>query len=162
MSEIKAEMSRSDVEATRQRTLDLAGMYQTLLGQGRFDEWIALWHDDAILEFPYVPAGRTSSYRGKEAILAYMKAASGRIATDAVDELRVHEAADPHMLVVELATRGHLVGSGAPYDQRYVCVFELREGLLWRYREYWNPLVSIDAHGGLDEWLASYPAANVS
>ena len=140
-------------DALRRQTLEQAQRYQAFLGEGRLDEWISLWHDEAILEFPYAPAGRAGSYHGKEAILAYMTAASGRIATDGIDELRVHETADPRVLIVELASRGHLVGSGARYDQRYVCLFELRDGLLWRYREYWNPLVSMDAYGGLDEWL---------
>jgi len=36
-----------------------------------------------------------------------------------------------------------------------VCVFEVRDDKLVAYREYWNPLVSIEAHGGLDEWLAA-------
>ena len=145
----------ADDEDVGGRTLELARAYQTLLAEGRLDEWIALWHDDALLEFPFAPAGRPAAYRGKDEILEYMTHAAGRIATDAVEELRVHTASDPQVLIVELSTRGHLVESGAPYDQRYVCVFEARDGLLWRYREYWNPLVSIDAHGGFDEWMAA-------
>jgi ketosteroid isomerase-like protein len=144
----------ANLDGARRRTLELAQAYQALLGQGHLAEWIELWHDDATLEFPFVPVGHRASYHGKAEILAYMQAASGRIVTDEVSELRLHTGADPEVLVVELGTRGHLVATGAAYDQRYICVFELREGLLWRYREYWNPLVSIEAYGGREEWEA--------
>ena len=130
-------------DALRRQTLELAQRYQAFLGEGRLDEWISLWHDEAILEFPYAPAGRAGSYHGKEAILAYMTAASGRIATDGIDELRVHETADPRVLIVELASRGHLVGSGARRPALRLPLRAARRSL-WRYREYWNPLVSMD------------------
>jgi ketosteroid isomerase-like protein len=34
-------------------------------------------------------------------------------------------------------------------------VFHLKNGKLWRYREYWNPLVTIEGFGGLDAWIAA-------
>ena len=80
-----------------------------------------------------------------------MTAASGRIATDGIDELRVHQTADPR--VDRRARQQRTPRRIRRDDQRYVCLFELRDGLLWRYREYWNPLVSMDVYGGLDEWL---------
>ncbi|HEY1652841.1 MAG TPA: nuclear transport factor 2 family protein [Acidimicrobiales bacterium] len=141
-------------DEVRQRTLEVAQAYLVLLGQN-LDEWIELWHEDGALEFPFAPTGRPDSYHGKQDILAYMKAASGRIVTEGVENLRVHPGADPEVLVAELATRGHLSTTGARYDQRYVCVFEMRDGLLWRYREYWNPLVSIEAYGGLAAWFTA-------
>ena len=39
-------------DALRRQTLELAQRYQAFLGEGRLDEWISLWHDEAILEFP--------------------------------------------------------------------------------------------------------------
>ncbi len=145
----------SGTEATRRRTLELAQGYLALLSQGRLEEWIRLWHEEAVLEFPFAPLGRASAYVGKADILAYMRSTRGRISTDKVEEIRLHPSTDPTVLVVELVTRGHMVDSGVSYDQRYVSVFECRDGLIWRYREYWNPLVSIEAHGGLENWLAS-------
>jgi len=34
--------------------------------------------------------------------------------------------------------------------------FEIRDGKMHRHREYWNPLVTIDAIGGRDEWAAGF------
>ena len=140
-------------EDVRRRTLETAQAY--LLTLGDLERWIELWHDDGVLEFPFAPPGRPTTYRGKEAILNYMRAASSRIVTEGVDDLRVHAGDDPQVVVAEISARGRLAQSGARYDQRYVCVFEMRDGLVWHYREYWNPLVSMEAYGGLDEWLAA-------
>jgi len=140
----------------RQATLALVSQYQALLGQGRWDDWIALWAEDGELDFPFAPAGRQRVYRGRAEILAYMKAASGKMIIEGVERARLFPAQDPAVAVAEFTIRGHAVADGAPYNQSYVLVFETEDGLLKRYREYWNPLVSIDAFGGRDAWTANF------
>lgn len=130
----------------RARTMQVATAYQTLLG--KWDEWIELWAEDGELEFPFAPTGRQSIYRGKADILAYMKAASGKMKIDGVTAMNVTPALDPHKITVELTVKGQILSTGLPYNQRYVFMFEVKDGKLSRYREYWNPLVSIDAKGG--------------
>ena len=132
----------------RAQTLKIATAYQTLIGRGAWDEWIELWAEDGTLEFPYAPPGRQSIYRGKAEILAYMKAATGKMKIDSIGAMRVHPLLDPHGMTVELAARGSILATGKPYDQKYVFFFEVRNGKIVQYREYWNPLVSIDAHNG--------------
>jgi ketosteroid isomerase-like protein len=68
-----------------------------------------------------------------------------RISIDGVDELRVHPALDPNVVVVEMTIRGRAVETDEPYNQQYVIVAEVRDGKLAHYREYWNPLVSTEA-----------------
>ena len=151
--------SNDDVDDTGERraaTLKLMGAYQTLIGQGRWDDWIELWADDGVLEFPFAPAGRRRSYQGKADILAYMKHATGRIAADAVTQMRFFPMRDPDIAVVELSIKGRALASGAPYNQSFVLFFELKNGKLSRYREYWNPLVTIDAMGGREIWTEGF------
>jgi ketosteroid isomerase-like protein len=126
--------------------MQVATAYQTLLG--KWDEWIELWADDGELEFPFAPAGRQSIYRGKAEILAYMKAASGKMKIDGITAMKITPALDPHIVTVELTVKGQILSTGLPYNQRYVFMFEVKDGKLSRYREYWNPLISIDAKGG--------------
>jgi len=140
----------------RQATLRVVTQYQTLLGLGRWDDWIALWADDGQLDFPFAPAGRQRTYRGREEILRYMRAASGKMVIEGVEGVRLIPAQDPAIAMVELTIRGHAADDGAPYNQSYVLVFETENGLLKRYREYWNPLVSIDAFGGRETWTAHF------
>jgi ketosteroid isomerase-like protein len=148
-------MGSSDDER-RNATLKVMADYQALISQGRLDEWIELWADDGVLEFPYAPAGRRHAYRGKADILAYMKHATGRVAADTVERMRVSPMLDPGMAVVELSFKGRALASGAPYNQSIVLFFEVEDGKLRRYREYWNPLITIDAMGGREKWTEGF------
>lgn len=143
-------------DGVRARTLELVTSYQTLLSGQRWQEWIDLWAEDGVLEFPFAPAGRRRRYEGKRDILAYMSATPGKMAIDAVEHLRVFPMQDPEIAAVELAIRGRAIATGLPYKQSYVLFFETKNGKLSHYREYWNPLVSIDAFGGRDAWTASF------
>ena len=148
-------MSSND-EERRAATQKLMAEYQMLLAQRRFDEWIELWADDGVLEFPYAPAGRRRAYRGKADILAYMKHATGRVAADSVEHMQVFPMLDPDIAVVELAIKGRALANDAPYNQSFVIFFEARDGKLRRHREYWNPLITIDAIGGRDKWADGF------
>lgn len=148
-------MSSNDDER-RAETLKLMSAYQTLLGQRRYDEWIELWAEDGVLEFPYAPAGRRRAYHGKADILAYMKHATGRVAADSVEQMRISPMLDPGMAVVELSIKGRVLTNDAPYNQSFVIFFEVQDGKLRRHREYWNPLVTIDAIGDRDAWAAGF------
>lgn len=135
----------TDDESPRLTTLTLMQQYQTLLTEARFDEWIELWADDGVCEFPFAGPERPRLLQGKEQILAYMTDYPSRISIDGVDELRVHPALDPNVVVVEMTIRGRAVETNKTYNQQYVIVAEARDGKLAHYREYWNPLVSAEA-----------------
>lgn len=127
-------------EEIRQTNLALLQQYQTLLFAQRFDEWIELWNDDGICEFPFAVADRPTRLEGKTAILDYMKAYPSKFSVDGVDELSVHQGLDPNVMVLEMTIRGRAGETGKPYNQQYVIVARAREGKLAHYREYWNPL----------------------
>jgi hypothetical protein len=135
-------MNADDV---RKNTLELVRSYQTLMSQQRFDEWIELWAEDGTCEFPFAAEGVQRVYSGKPEISAYMAAAAGKIAIDSIAYFRLHPMLDPEIAAVELAINGRAVATGRPYNQRYVAFVEVKNGKIWRYREYWNPLISIEA-----------------
>ena len=135
----------TDDEAIRLETLTLMQQYQRLLTEARFGEWIELWADDGVCEFPFASPGRPRLLQGKEQILAYMTAYPSRIFIEGVDKLRVHPALDPNVVVVEMTIKGRVVETEKPYNQQYVIVAETRDGKLTHYREYWNPFVLAEA-----------------
>jgi hypothetical protein len=135
----------TDDEGIRLETLTLMQQYQRLLTEARFSEWIELWADDGVCEFPFASLGRPRLLQGKEQILAYMTAYPSRIFIEGVDKLRVHPALDPNVVVVEMTIKGRAVETDKPYNQQYVIVAETRDGKLTHYREYWNPLVLAEA-----------------
>ncbi|HEY2486857.1 MAG TPA: nuclear transport factor 2 family protein [Candidatus Binataceae bacterium] len=133
----------SNSDELRAQTLKLLQSYHALIVERRFDEWIELWAEDGTCEFPYAPEGRPRVLQGKNAILAYMTGYPEWIAIDSIAEMRVHAMHDPELAVVEMAIKGRALTTGRPYNQRYVIVVEARNGKIWRYREYWNPLVTL-------------------
>ncbi|HVV75994.1 MAG TPA: nuclear transport factor 2 family protein [Mycobacteriales bacterium] len=131
---------------TRRANLGLMQQYQTLLFEQRFDEWIELWHDDGVCEFPFAAADRPKRLAGKDEILAYMNDYPSRLSIDGVEDLQVHQGLDPDVVVVEMTIRGRAVDTEKPYNQQYVIVAQTRDGKLAHYREYWNPLITAAAH----------------
>ena len=129
----------------RQANLAVMQRYRTLLFAQRFDEWIELWADDGICEFPFAAGDSPKRLEGKAEILGYMTRFPSKFSIEGVDRLQIHPCLDPNTVVAEMAIRGRATGTDKPYNQQYVVVAELRDGKLARYREYWNPLVSAEA-----------------
>lgn len=152
----------TDDDTTRAAVQQLLSDYLSLYSEQRWDEWIELWTDDGVLEFPFAPAGRRSRYTGKPEILAYMRPLGGRIKADQIERFEVHAMVDPTTVCFEMAFTGHLAATGAAYDQTYISIIRTRDGKISHYREYWNPLVSIDAAGGREAWTASFGIAEAT
>ncbi|MFB7656844.1 MULTISPECIES: nuclear transport factor 2 family protein [unclassified Streptomyces] len=105
------------------------------------DAWVALWAEDAVMEFPFAPEGWPRRLEGREAVAAYMRHYPDHIDLHDFPELRIHETTDPATVVVEMRAVGRLVRTGAPYDMTYIAVVTVEDGRFTAYRDYWNPLV---------------------
>ncbi|WP_213773077.1 PhzA/PhzB family protein [Bradyrhizobium sp. dw_78] len=137
-------------------TVKLMRNYQTLTPSGTSANGSICGPTTGVLEFPYAPAGRRRAYQGKADILAYVKQATGKVAADAVEQMRISPMLDPGMMVVELSIKGRARANDAPYNQSFIIFFEVQDGKLRRHREYWNPLITIDAIGDRDKWTAGF------
>jgi len=112
--------------------------------------WLALFADDAVVEFPYAGSlGRSTRLEGKAAIDEYFGGASPVFLELAFRDVRVHVSTEPGLVVAEAHGSARIATTGKAYEQDYVMVLEVKEGKIARYREYWNPLPAIDALGGL-------------
>jgi uncharacterized protein len=143
-------------DAVRQQTLSVVQSYLDLLSAGRWSEWGDLWSDDGVLEFPYKPERAVKRYVGREAIVAYMSGTAGHIKVHGVSAFQVHQMLDPHELVVELQIEGSVTSSAKPYNQRYVTFFKLKDDRIQHYREYFSPLIMMEAIGGYDAYMATF------
>lgn len=147
-------------DAERAAIRHIVQSYMVLYAQQRWDEWIDLWTDDGVLEFPFAPPGRRGRYAGKPDILGYMKAVAqrmaGRVKIDGMEYFHLHPMRDPATACLEMGVNGRVVETGAPYRQKYVSLIETKDGKISLFKEYWNPLVSMDAQGGRDAWTASF------
>jgi ketosteroid isomerase-like protein len=68
-------------------------------------------------------------------------------------DLAVHRDRETGVVVLEYASEGHVVATGADYSNRYVSVLTLTERKVSRWRNYLDPIAVFDATG----WPASHP-----
>ena len=100
--------------------------------------------DDVVFEFPFAPPGRPARVEGKPALGDYLQALAGRVRLEGVSNLEIHETVKPDVAIIEMTMTGTVTATGAPYEQSYVSVLTVRDGLIVRYRDYWNPLRSAE------------------
>lgn len=62
-----------------------------------------------------------------------------------------HHAGD--VMIAEFSVEGSAVTTGRPYNQRYISVVTFRDDKIVTYRDYWNPVVAIEALGGVEKLL---------
>ncbi|WP_439663821.1 nuclear transport factor 2 family protein [Lentzea sp. HUAS TT2] len=116
-----------------------------LTAAGRIDDWVALFAPDAVLEFPYAPAGVPGRVVGREALVAHMAGFPETFDVEFVD-LVFHHTVDPKLAIAEFRSTGTALPTGKPYEQTCISVVRTDDdGLITRYLDYWNPLVAIEA-----------------
>ncbi|MET0406201.1 MAG: nuclear transport factor 2 family protein [Cystobacter sp.] len=120
--------------------------FQALLRQD-VEGFVDMWAEDGSLEFPYQLPGGVERLEGKAAIRAHALNLRHVLFFERLSEPVFHETADQSVLIAEFTCEGTAVATGRPYPQRYISVIELRGGKIFRYRDYWNPLIAQQATG---------------
>jgi ketosteroid isomerase-like protein len=69
-------------------------------------------------------------------------------------DLAVHCDRETGVVVLEYASEGRVVETGAAYSNRYVSVLTITERKVTRWRDYLDPIAVFDAAG----WPTSHPA----
>ena len=143
--QLKRPLSEDEI---RDRTMKTVQDLQTVIMEKRLDQWIDLFDEDAVFEWPFAPHGRKQTYEGKAAILGAMTPAIARAEFEGLRYFKIHPLLDPNSVMIEMATDARFVKSDKPYNQTYVFYIEMRRGKIWRYREYWNAWTLQDAWDG--------------
>ncbi|GGV49003.1 nuclear transport factor 2 family protein [Streptomyces spectabilis] len=111
-----------------------------LLLHGDMEGWTALFAEDAVAEFPFAPEGYPRRLDGRAALAAYLRGLGDHIAYDAFPYVEIHETGEPGTIVVEMRAEGRVLATGGPFAMAYVVIVTVGDGLIVRYRDYWNPL----------------------
>lgn len=123
------------------------------LSSGRIEEWVDLFKEDGILEFPYGPKDFPTSVSGKKELYEYMKNFPDHFEVK-FDNLHFHATEEPTLVIAEFTSDGHAVSTGKPYIQKYISVVTTdEEGKIIRYVDFWNPMVALEA---IDAPLSSF------
>lgn len=119
-------------------------------------DFLAMCADDIVFQFPYAPAGAVTEVRGKTSLTAYLAKVGALISFDTMSMPVTHASTDGKTYILEFSCKGCGAKTGAKYDQNYISVIRVRDGKIVEYRDYWNPLVLLDAVGGLDALTSDF------
>lgn len=113
-------------------------------------DFLAMCAEDIVFQFPYAPVGSVTEIRGKTDLASYLTKVGALIAFDAMEMPIVHASRDGETFVLEFSCKGCGAKTGVRYDQNYISVIWVVDGQIQQYRDYWNPLVLLEAVGGID------------
>lgn len=115
------------------------------LSSGRIAEWVDLFTNDGVLEFPYGPADFPKKVAGKKALYDYMKNFPEHFKVT-FENLHFHATEEPTLVIAEFTSAGHAISTGKPYDQKYISVVTTNEnGEIIKYVDFWNPMTALEA-----------------
>lgn len=95
---------------------------------------------DVVMELPYAPEPLPRRYDGLSEVLAFQRLAAGLFSSFALEVDRVLVVDGGRSVVAEYRSQGVAAGSGLPYRNQYVTVFDLDSGgRVRRWREFYDP-----------------------
>jgi ketosteroid isomerase-like protein len=137
-------------------SLHPAAVVKRLLGAVCASRWQALpelYAEDAVVVQPLAaPASRRLV--GREALRAHFAAAEALGLELRIENLVIHETADPEVVIAEVEYSGNSPGSGRGVRLPAIFVVRVRDGEIIASRDYSSPLALAEAVGGLPELFA--------
>ncbi|WP_372572635.1 nuclear transport factor 2 family protein [Ruegeria jejuensis] len=112
------------------------------------ENFLDMCDEDIVFEFPFKPEGSVREIRGRAAMEAYLPKVGSLISFESMTPAITHASKDGETFVLEFSCKGE--GEAGRYDQNYISVVQVKNGRIVRYRDYWNPLVLLNAVGGID------------
>ncbi|MBM7117245.1 nuclear transport factor 2 family protein [Archangium primigenium] len=113
------------------------------------ERWLALFAEDAVVEFPYARSlGVPERLEGIAAIRGYFAQTPKHFLGLAFTNVRRYLTTDPELAIAEVHGTATIATTGKPYAQDYVFFVKTRQGRISLYREYWDPLPGLEAFGG--------------
>jgi ketosteroid isomerase-like protein len=108
-----------------------------------------------VIEMPFAPAAlypaRTETDR--ESLRARFRAGAALRRYERLSGVRIHETADPEVVIVEYDLHGRLVAGGEPFTLSFLMVITVRDGLIVHTRDYADPIAGATALGRLPALL---------
>jgi hypothetical protein len=113
------------------------------------ERWLGLFAEDAVVEFPYARSlGLPERLEGLEAIRRYFVETPKHFRGLVFTNVRPYLTTDPEVALAEVHGSATIAVTGRQYEQDYFMLVKARDGRIALYREYWNPILGLEAFGG--------------
>ncbi|MFJ7257647.1 nuclear transport factor 2 family protein [Streptomyces sp. NPDC098085] len=135
---------------------EVLGCYHRAMLDKSADDLADLYAVDALHEFPFASPGFPPRFVGREEVRAGYRAAWGAspVRVEAVEEVEIHETADPEVIIGEHVVVGALPSGSGTFTVPGLLVLRVHDGLITRVRDYMDGL----AVAGLGESMAKAAA----
>jgi ketosteroid isomerase-like protein len=121
------------------------------------DDLADLYAPRVVIEMPFGPPLLPARMEtGREECRARFRAGSASRRYDRVENARVHQTADPEVVIVEYDLHGEMLApERRTFVLSYVMVMTIREGLIVHSRDYVDPVAGARLLGRLPELFAA-------
>ncbi|MGE0829948.1 MAG: nuclear transport factor 2 family protein [Hyphomonadaceae bacterium] len=131
--------------------VELARAFMAAVSAKDIDALDRMFTEDTAQDVPFNEAGQIDwpSLRradGKPAVMEYWRIAFAKIEKIGFHLESILEVEGGEAAFAELVG-DNVMADGKPYRNRYVMRFDVRDGKIWRVREYYNPVISARAFG---------------
>ncbi len=134
---------------TRQQTRSVVRRFLQSLEEKDLDLLASVWADDAVQDMPYSPeAVLPRRVHGKDKICAlYENWPNTTGKANFTSNLVFYPMLDPETVFVEFTGDVEVIATGLSYQQNYGCLFNVVNGKIKLYREYFDPIEFVRAFG---------------
>jgi uncharacterized protein len=129
--------------------LGLAGLVD---GEHFFD----LLADEVVFDYIITVPGYPRHVVGRAAVAELYRPYGETFVLDRCFDLAVYRDRETGVVVLEYASEGRAVRTGAAYSNRYISVLRIAERKVTRWRDYLDPIAVFDAAG----WPAPHPGVS--
>jgi uncharacterized protein len=115
-----------------------------LVDGGHFFDLLA---EDVVFDYIITVPNYPRHVVGRAAVAELYRPYGETIVLDRCHDLAVHRDPNTGVVVLEYASEGRVVATGAPYANRYISVLTITDRKVTRWRDYLDPVAVFDALG---------------
>ncbi|MEV4510992.1 nuclear transport factor 2 family protein [Dactylosporangium sp. NPDC049525] len=124
---------------TRVRNTELIAQYNALFAAKRFADWSLLFQPDCRFEVAYPLPPLPAVLHGRDELVGFIGALAEAVGDVRIDRQSTHHTIDPDVVITEHRLSVELLGGGQ-YQNQYISVIQLRDGLIAEVREYYGSI----------------------
>ena len=111
------------------------------------EHFFDLLAEDVTFDYIITVPGYPRRVVGRTAVAELYRPYGTMIVLDRCHDLAVHHDTKTGVVVLEYASEGRVVATGAPYTNRYISVLTIIDRKVMRWRDYLDPVAVFDALG---------------
>jgi ketosteroid isomerase-like protein len=111
------------------------------------EHFFDLLAEDVIVDYVITVPGYPRRVAGRQAVAELYRSYGATIVLDRCYDLAVHNDQVTGVVVLEYASQGRVVATGAAYSNRYISVLSIVDRKVAHWRDYLDPLAVFDAVG---------------